>query len=581
MRVRETRLVPGDVPIVVPAARNRVYNNRVIPLILDSRMSNSSQAAPSVPNGLAQRVLVVEDLEDTRASLQELLQLSLGLEVDTAEDGAKALAMLRERPYSLVITDLRMPKVSGMKLIETIQNERIPVTVIVTTGHGSIKDAVEAMRLGAFDFLTKPPDPQHLCLLVKRALENALSAGRGRGSAAELQGRHSFQNVLSKSPRMHDVFELVGQIADTTSTVLIRGETGTGQGAGRAGDPPGVRSHRPGPFVAVNCGALNENLLESELFGHEKGSYTGADRKRVGRFELAHQGTLFPRRDRRRAAVDADQAAPRAPGAALRAGRRDRTDRGRRAGHRRHAPGHGEARQGREVPRGPLLPAERRPDRYSAAARTARGHPGTRRAFLPEVRPTRSAAAHRQSGSDGRAAEVPVAGERPATGERDRAGLRHRPRRRHYPPRTCPPDVDRGRVGRESSTRSRSISRGHCRTNWPRSPPSSRSATFARRSGELADTSASAPTSPASRGEASPTRSPSTASRRKSSRRSDLRDERPPISTVANSAGKARVPGCLRGSPGVNRSVAISPAASTNFGTPSRTLRSPPRWRCR
>src|SRR5438093_9728874 len=133
-------------------------------------MVTSSSSAPSVPTGPPQRVLVVEDLEDTRASLQELLHLSLGLEVDTAEDGAKGLAMLRERPYSLVITDLRMPKVSGMKLIETIQAEKIPVTVIVTTGHGSIKDAVEAMRLGAFDFLTKPPDPQHLCLLVKRAL---------------------------------------------------------------------------------------------------------------------------------------------------------------------------------------------------------------------------------------------------------------------------------------------------------------------------------------------------------------------------------------------------------------------------
>ncbi|HEV3435984.1 MAG TPA: response regulator, partial [Gemmata sp.] len=132
-------------------------------------MTNSSSVAPSVPNGPPQRVLIVEDLEDTRESLKELLQVSLGLEVDTAEDGAKGLALLREHAYSLVITDLRMPKLSGMKLIETVQTEKIPVTVIVTTGHGSIKDAVEAMRMGAFDFLTKPPDPQHLCLLVKRA----------------------------------------------------------------------------------------------------------------------------------------------------------------------------------------------------------------------------------------------------------------------------------------------------------------------------------------------------------------------------------------------------------------------------
>jgi DNA-binding NtrC family response regulator len=240
-----------------------------------------------------QRVLVVEDLEDARVSLQELLQASLGLEVDTAEDGAAGLELLRKRPYSLVITDLRMPKVGGMRMIEAIQAERLPVTVIVTTGHGSIKDAVEAMRMGAYDFLTKPPDPQHLCLLVQRALRDRALLDEVTALRQQLGDRHTFQNVLSRSPKMHDVFELIGHIADTTSTVLIRGETGTGkEQVARAIHQASV-TRRPGPFVAVNCGALNENLLESELFGHEKGAYTGADRKRIGRFELANQGTLF------------------------------------------------------------------------------------------------------------------------------------------------------------------------------------------------------------------------------------------------------------------------------------------------
>ncbi|VTT97801.1 fis family transcriptional regulator : Response regulator with CheY-like receiver, AAA-type ATPase, and DNA-binding domains OS=Singulisphaera acidiphila (strain ATCC BAA-1392 / DSM 18658 / VKM B-2454 / MOB10) GN=Sinac_1001 PE=4 SV=1: Response_reg: Sigma54_activat: HTH_8 [Gemmataceae bacterium] len=256
-------------------------------------MANPNTPALPVPPGVPQRILVVEDLEDQRASLQELLQLSLGVEVDTAEDGAKGLEMLRARPYSLVITDLRMPKVSGMKLIETVQSEKIPATVIVTTGHGSIKDAVEAMRQGAHDFLTKPADPQHLILLVKRALRERGLQDEVTALRQQLQGRHAFQNVLSKSPRMHDVFELVGQIADTTSTVLIRGETGTGKEQVARAIHQASAAHRTGSFVAVNCGALNENLLESELFGHEKGSYTGADRKRVGRFELAHGGTLF------------------------------------------------------------------------------------------------------------------------------------------------------------------------------------------------------------------------------------------------------------------------------------------------
>jgi DNA-binding NtrC family response regulator len=257
-------------------------------------MVSDTTPAPSVPpTGLAQRILVVEDLEDARHSLQEMLQMSLKLEVDTAEDGAAGLALLRQKPYSLVITDLRMPKFSGMKLIEAIQSEKIPVTVIVTTGHGSIKDAVDAMRMGAFDFLTKPADPQHLTLMVKRALEQRALLDEVAQLRQQLGERHAFQNVLSRSPKMHDVFELIGHIADNASTVLIRGETGTGKEQVARAIHQATSKHRSGPFVAVNCGALNENLLESELFGHEKGSYTGADRKRIGRFELAHGGTLF------------------------------------------------------------------------------------------------------------------------------------------------------------------------------------------------------------------------------------------------------------------------------------------------
>ncbi|MCI0703824.1 MAG: sigma-54 dependent transcriptional regulator [Planctomycetia bacterium] len=256
-------------------------------------METPPNTAPSVPLAPQQRVLVVEDLEDTRTSLQELLQMSLGLEVDTAEDGVAGLEMLRTKPYSLVLTDLRMPKLGGMKMLETIHEEKIPVTVIVTTGHGSIKDAVEAMQMGVFDFLTKPPDPQHLCLLVQRALRERALLDEVVALRRELTDRHTFQNVLSRSPKMHDVFELISHIADTTSTVIICGETGTGKEQVARAIHQASATQRPGAFVAVNCGALNENLLESELFGHERGSYTGADRKRIGRFELAHKGTLF------------------------------------------------------------------------------------------------------------------------------------------------------------------------------------------------------------------------------------------------------------------------------------------------
>jgi len=242
---------------------------------------------------LTQRVLVVEDNADTRNSLQELLQLSLNLTVDTAEDGVKALEMLEAREYSLVITDLRMPRLSGMKLIEEVQKRALPVTIVVTTGHGSINDAVSAMRMGAYDFLTKPPDPQYLCMLVQRALQERALRDEVLQLREQLQGRHQFKNVISRSPKMHELFELISNIADTSTTVLIQGETGTGKEQLARAIHQSSTSHRHGPFVAVNCAAIPETLLESELFGHEKGSFTGAASQRKGRFELADGGTLF------------------------------------------------------------------------------------------------------------------------------------------------------------------------------------------------------------------------------------------------------------------------------------------------
>jgi DNA-binding NtrC family response regulator len=240
-----------------------------------------------------QRVLVVEDNSDTRESIQHLLQLSLSVEVDTVAQGAEALERLGERHYSVVITDLRMPRLGGMKLIEEIQARRLPVTVIVTTGHGSIADAVEAMRLGAYDFLTKPPDPQHLCLLVERALRERTLQDELASLRAQLQSSHSFLNVLSKSPSMFRIFELVDHIAETTSTVIIEGETGTGKEQLARAIHQASSAARQGNFVAINCAALPETLLESELFGHEKGSFTGATTQRKGRFEMANRGTLF------------------------------------------------------------------------------------------------------------------------------------------------------------------------------------------------------------------------------------------------------------------------------------------------
>ena len=250
-------------------------------------------ASPAEPSALHQRILVVEDNEDAGEALRRMLETALGVPADRADDGAQALEKLKERPYSVVITDLRMPRLNGMDLLREVQALQISVTVVVTTGHGSINEAVEAMRFGAYDFLTKPADPDRLCLLVQRALRERSLQDELIALRAQLQEHRSFQNVLSKNPRMLEIFDLIGSVAETTTTTLIEGETGTGKEQIARAIHQASSTYRKGPIVVVNCAALVENLLESELFGHEKGSFTGAASQRKGRFELANGGTLF------------------------------------------------------------------------------------------------------------------------------------------------------------------------------------------------------------------------------------------------------------------------------------------------
>lgn len=251
--------------------------------------------APAPNNGvvtLARRILIVEDNELARRQLEQVLQFDPELQIHTTSDGEEALQLLTDENFSIAITDLRMPRLDGMQLIQEVQKRRLPVTMIVTTGYGSIDQAVQAIRLGAYDFLTKPIDPEHLRLVVQRALRERTLQDEVAQLRAQLQNRYSFHNILSKNPRMHSIFELINHVADTTSTVLIEGETGTGkEQIARAIHQAAQTRH--GPMVAVNCAALPETLLESELFGHEKGAFTNAVSMRHGRFELANGGTLF------------------------------------------------------------------------------------------------------------------------------------------------------------------------------------------------------------------------------------------------------------------------------------------------
>jgi two-component system response regulator AtoC len=244
------------------------------------------------PHEAGRRVLIVEDNATARRQIEVFLEADPEISVDSVANGADALKAIRERAYSVIVTDLKMPQLDGLQLLAEVHKSEEPAAVIITTGYGTIDDAVSAMRLGAADFLTKPINLEHLRLLVQRALRDRALRDEVAALRRKLLEQFSFENILSKSPRMHDVFELISHVAQTNSTVLIDGETGTGKElVARAVHSASPR--RGSPFVAVNCAALPESLLESELFGHEKGAFTSAIGQRKGRFELAHGGTIF------------------------------------------------------------------------------------------------------------------------------------------------------------------------------------------------------------------------------------------------------------------------------------------------
>jgi DNA-binding NtrC family response regulator len=255
--------------------------------------THAAAATPAGDTALRRRILIAEDNDVTRRQMQELLQDDVGLQIDVTNNGREALQRLVEQNYSILLTDLKMPQLAGMQLLEEVQKNNLPVTIIVMTDFGSIDRAVQAMRLGACDFLTKPIDPEHLRLVIHRALRERSLQDEVASLREQLRSRFDFQGIISKSPKMHGVFELISNLVHTTTTVLIEGETGTGKEQVARAIHQASSKVRRGPMVAVNCAALPENLLESELFGHEKGAFTSAIGTRQGRFELADGGTIF------------------------------------------------------------------------------------------------------------------------------------------------------------------------------------------------------------------------------------------------------------------------------------------------
>ena len=238
-------------------------------------------------------MLIVDDSETACKQIRVFLESDAGIAVDTASNGSDALKALDERPYSVVVTDLKMPRLDGLQLLAEVQKRGLPADVIITTGFGTVDDAVQAMRLGAVDFLTKPINLEHLKLVVQRRFASGRSRPRSTTLREKLDEQFVFHSILSKSARMHDVFELIRHVAETISTVLIFGETGTGKElVARAVHEASPRRNLP--FVAVNCAALPESLLESELFGHEKGIVHGSRGPAQGPIRDGQSGHDFP-----------------------------------------------------------------------------------------------------------------------------------------------------------------------------------------------------------------------------------------------------------------------------------------------
>ncbi|MBI4348633.1 MAG: sigma-54-dependent Fis family transcriptional regulator [Elusimicrobia bacterium] len=238
------------------------------------------------------KLLLVED-DQSQAALLALEIRRAGFDVEPVKSGEDAVAKLAGTLYDAIVTDLRLGGgMDGLQVLREAKRAQPEAEVLVITGHGSIDSAVDAMKHGAFDYLTKPVQPEELMLVLQKALDHRSLLGEVRRLREEVKGKYSFEGIVYSSPEMGRVLELVRKVAATDATVLIQGESGTGKELiARAIHENSAR--RTGAFVAINCGALPEGLLESELFGHVKGSFTGADRNKRGLFEEASGGTLF------------------------------------------------------------------------------------------------------------------------------------------------------------------------------------------------------------------------------------------------------------------------------------------------
>ncbi|MGA2260426.1 MAG: sigma-54 dependent transcriptional regulator [Acidobacteriota bacterium] len=237
------------------------------------------------------KILVIDDEDYMREIVRQALERA-GFMVEEAANGANALEMMRKYPYDVIITDLRLPGVQGEKLLQEALTIFPETIVIIMTGYGNIQTAVDAIRVGAYDYLPKPFQLDEMVMRVEKGLQDRRLKSENSLFRSELQDKFQFTNLIGNSSGMQQVYRMVAMVAQKTSTILISGETGTGKEVvARAIHYNGPRKDQP--LVCVNCSAIPANLLEDELFGHVKGAFTGAHQHRIGRFEHANRGTLF------------------------------------------------------------------------------------------------------------------------------------------------------------------------------------------------------------------------------------------------------------------------------------------------
>ena len=241
---------------------------------------------------IKKHILVVDDDSYVRESTEEILRRK-GYAVDTASDGKAALAKLIESDFDLILSDIKMPGMDGIELLEAAHGKYPDIHIIMMTAFGSVDNAVEAMRKGAYDYIQKgSADPSEIELVVERALKYQDTERENKRLRSELQDKYSSNNMIGKAHSMEQVFDLIDTVADSRATVLVTGESGTGKElVARALHYYSAR--RTAPFIRLNCAALPKDLMESELFGHEKGAFTGAIKQNRGRFEMADGGTLL------------------------------------------------------------------------------------------------------------------------------------------------------------------------------------------------------------------------------------------------------------------------------------------------